>query len=57
MPFMGSEEAIQRNDALINALRLAPNVLFDRYREFGQVRSSLYTQVTWSSRFVIRVEA
>ena len=34
---MGSEEAIRRNDALIAALEIAPNVLYARYNQFGQV--------------------
>lgn len=37
VPFIGSDEAIRRNDALIAALEIAPNVLFDRYNQFGQV--------------------
>lgn len=35
---MGSEEAIQRNDALISALSVAPSILFERHQTFGQVR-------------------
>jgi len=37
VPFMGSPEAVRRNDALITALEIAPNVLFDRYHQFGQI--------------------
>lgn len=38
---MGSPEAVRRNDALLAALELAPNVLFERYHQFGQV-STVY---------------
>jgi len=45
-PFIGSPEAIRRNDALIAALQIAPNVLFDRYNQFGQVGV-----LAWCSEF------
>jgi len=45
-PFVGSEEAVRRNDALIAALKVAPNVLFDKYNQFGQVGV-----LAWCSEF------
>jgi len=46
VPFIGSEESIRRNDVLIAALNIAPNVLFDRYHQFGQVGV-----LAWCSEF------
>ncbi len=37
MPFSGGPDALEKNDELIKVLKAAPDVLYERFCQFGQV--------------------